>query len=315
MKSIMPLLQSSKQYIERLNQLPNLAQLKPEQARSLKKKTVTSIQSPLLQRVEDVSIVVRDGSSITIRIYKPKATKVLPVIVYYHGGGWVINDINTSHESCVQLAYETEHIVVSVDYRLAPEYKFPTPLYDAFDAFEWVVNHYYTLGATKEISVAGDSAGGNLAAAVSILAAEQAISVKSQLLLYPVVELSYDRQSYFSYGSGFGLNRDVMKWFGEHYITSGDDANNPLISPLLTESKDIPPTFIVAAQYDVLYDEAVLYKEKLEKAGIPVQFYKAEGLVHSYFTNNDIFEAEITDTIHAIQHFLLKQNHNGQLTA
>lgn len=308
----MTLLQASVQYIERIQQLPSLSSLEPNEARKLKKKAVPKLKSPLLQSISDHLITVRDGEQINIRIYRPKTMRKLPVIVYYHGGGWVINDINTSHDSCIQLAHQTEHIVVSVNYRLAPEYKFPTPVYDAFDAFQWVRSHAEALHATNEISVAGDSAGGNLAAAVALLATQQSIAVENQLLLYPVTDLSFESQSYYTFGSGFGLDRDLMKWFGEHYVRSNEDYTNPLVSPLLANVSNAPRTFIIAAQYDVLRDEAFLYEQKLKKYGVDVQLHEAKGLVHSYFTNNDLFEKEITETISLIRHFLqTKKAHNN----
>ncbi|MER1999268.1 MAG: alpha/beta hydrolase [Lysinibacillus sp.] len=300
----MTLLQLPSQYIERVQQRPSLAKLTPTQARKLKKKEISQIQSPVLQFVKDHSIKMRDGANITIRIYRPKTMRQLPIIIYYHGGGWVINDINTSHESCVQLAQKTEHIVVSVDYRLAPEYKFPTPLHDAFDAFLWVVQNRELLHSNGQISVAGDSAGGNLAAAVALLAKEQQLKISSQILLYPVTNLQFNTQSYEAYQSGYGLDREVMKWFGKHYINDVDDYSNPLVSPLLADVANLPSTFIVAAQYDVLHDEAVAFAEKLRVSNVDVELHEAPGLVHSYFTNNDLFKHEIAATIDKIANFL-----------
>lgn len=300
----MTLLQVANQYIERVQQLPSLAELTPTQARKLKEKVITQIQSPYLQSVKDLSIKMRDGANITIRIYRPKTMRQLPIIVYYHGGGWVINDINTSHESCIQLAQKTEHIVVSVDYRLAPEYKFPTPLNDAFDAFQWVVQNRELLHSNGQISVAGDSAGGNLATAVALLAKEQHLKIRSQILLYPVTNLQFDTVSYECYQSGFGLDRDVMKWFGKHYVNGMDDYNNPLVSPLLADVTNLPRTFIVAAEYDVLHDEVVAFANKLRASNIDVELHEAAGLVHSYFTNNDLFKHEIEITIEKVANFL-----------
>lgn len=301
----MALLPQSIQYIERLQQFPSYTTLQPQQIRALKYKEYKMLASPLLQSITDTRITVRDGAKITVRIYRPKTMKKLPVIVYYHGGGWVINDINTSHESCIELAHQTEHIVVSVDYRLAPEHKFPTPLHDAFDAFVWVKQHINKLHALDEVSVAGDSAGGNLAIGVSQLAAATPYDVKSQLLLYPVTQLSYDTPSYTTYGSGYGLDRDVMQWFGAHYIDDEEPAINPLVSPLLADVSTLPPAFIVAAQYDVLYDEIISFANKLKQYN-DVTLVKAEGLVHSYFTNNDLFAADISATIQQMKQFLKK---------
>ena len=300
----MTLSTSAVAYIERANKLPSLAVLTPGDARRLRARQVQHLFDKRLHSIEDKKIAMRDGAKITIRIYKPKTNEMLPVIIYYHGGGWVINDINTSHESCIQLAQKTEHIVVSVDYRLAPEYKFPTPLNDAFDAFQWVVQNRELLHSNGQISVAGDSAGGNLATAVALLAKEQHLKIRSQILLYPVTNLQFDTVSYECYQSGFGLDRDVMKWFGKHYVNGMDDYNNPLVSPLLADVTNLPRTFIVAAEYDVLHDEVVAFANKLRASNIDVELHEAAGLVHSYFTNNDLFKHEIEITIEKVANFL-----------
>lgn len=310
MVTTMTLLATAIQYIDRVNNMPSLATLTPGEARALKMKKAPKLTSPLLQSITDHTITVRDDAPITLRIYRPKTMRKLPIIVYYHGGGWVINDINTSHESCIQLAYQTEHIVISVNYRLAPEYKFPTPLNDAFDAFLWVKGHLNQLHALDNISVAGDSAGANLATVVAKLAAEANVSVASQLLLYPVTNLKYDTESYIEFASGYGLDRDVMQWFGSHYVHNANETHNPLISPLLQDVSNLPPTLIIAAQYDVLRDEAIAYAEKLTASGVDVNFLLAKGLVHSYFTNNDLFGEQITWTIETIQAFLQKYEPN-----
>ena len=296
-------LQSIK-YIERTNTFPSLASLTPKEARNLRSKTLQHLSSSEIQSITDELITMRDNEEITVRIYKPKTTKKLPVIVYYHGGGWVINDINTSHESCVQLAHKTQHIVISVNYRLAPEFKFPVPVNDCYDAFKWVKANIEQLGALDQVSVAGDSAGGNLATVVAIQATKEGIHVTSQILLYPVTELNYCSISYSTFGSGFGLDRDVMQWFGHHYLNQAVEAIHPLVSPLFADVTGLPKTLIIAVEHDVLRDEAIAYARKLEKNNIPVQLHIAKGLVHSYFTNNDIFGKEIATTIDYIEKFL-----------
>ena len=294
----------AKNYIERASKLPSLATLSPKEARRIRTRTVDELHSDVLKSIVDQQIVMRDGVSITVRIYTPKQDQPLPVIMYYHGGGWVINDINTSHESCIELAHVTNRIVVSVNYRLAPEYKFPIPVYDAFDSLQWVVQNLVTLNATDEISVAGDSAGGNLATVVASLATKENIRLESQILLYPVTELTYSSNSYLDFRTGFGLDRDVMQWFGSHYLNHEEEASNPLVAPLQADVSGLPKTMIIAAEHDVLRDEAIAYADKLVKANVKVELHIAKGLVHSYFTNNDLFHHEIATTIQKIDFFL-----------
>lgn len=154
----------------------------------------------------------------------------------------------------------------------------------------------------------GDSAGGNLAIAVSLLAKEQPSAIASQLLLYPVTDLSYSSNSYKTFGNGYGLDKDVMVWFGNYYIRSQEDAKNPLVAPLHAKDfTDLPPAFIVVAENDVLRDEAIQYGNKLRSAGVDAELTIAKGLVHSYFTKNDTFTVQINETIDKIGDFLQRK--------
>ncbi|MCH7322039.1 alpha/beta hydrolase fold domain-containing protein [Solibacillus sp. MA9] len=297
----------TKNYLIKVNELPSLVTMSAQEAREMRAK------APKLNRpaakfvtIKQQAITMRDGHKINIRIYIPNGHGPFDIIVYYHGGGWVLNDLNTCHESCSYLAQQTNQIVVSVEYRLAPEFKFPIPVFDAFDSFLWVNEHASSFdGNAKRISVAGDSAGGNLAVAVSQLAAQKQLPITSQILLYPVTDLSYNTKSYSLFKKGFGLDRDVMQWFGDSYISSQIDANNPLVSPLqLTNFTHFPPTIIFAAENDVLRDEALEFDKKLQKAGVQTKSIVMEGLVHSYFTHNEVFELEIHQTIELIDAFL-----------
>lgn len=290
------LIQKTADYLKIINSQPALIEMTPQRARQLRKVTYQEVALPTI----DTAFTARDGVSIAVRMYIP-SEEASNVIVYYHGGGWVINDINTSHESCALLAKETNYIVVSVDYRLAPEYKFPVPVQDAHDAFLWARQQY----PHALISVAGDSAGGNLAIAVSQLVGKEQIA--NQLLLYPATDLTYSSASYQEFAQGYGLDKDVMQWFGTHYIRDEADAKNPLVAPLLAEQLDnMPPTYLIVAEHDVLKDEGIAFAERLHEAGISIQLSVAPGVVHSYFTKNTVFSEEIHDTIEEIHHFLVK---------
>lgn len=288
------LLQQTVDYLKQANAQPSLLTMEPAEARRLRKVAYQEVDVA----TKDTAFIARDGVSIDVRIYTPSET-ASAVIVYYHGGGWVLNDINTSHESCALLAKETNHLVVSVAYRLAPEYKFPVPVEDAHDAFLWVQQQFPHV----PISVAGDSAGGNLAIAVSQLAGKE--QVKSQLLLYPVTDLTYDSASYTKYARGYGLDKEVMQWFGQLYIRDEQDAMNSLVSPLRADYLDkLPPTYLIVAENDVLKDEGIAFAERLHAVAVPVQLSVASGVVHSYFTKNNVFSTKINDTIKEIHHFL-----------
>lgn len=301
------LLSITENYLMNVNKLPSLATMTPQQARDCRKASPVKSVIPSSITIEDQTFPARDGAQISVRIYKPEAEQALPVIVYYHGGGWVINDLSTCHESCAKLALGTKSIVISVEYRLAPEYKFPIPVYDAHDAFLWAQQIATSIGGDEAcISVAGDSAGGNLAAAVSQLVGKDAIA--SQLLLYPVTDLSYSSDSYNVYEKGYGLDKEVMQWFGHHYIRCPEDAKNPLVAPIQAQAfQAMPKTYIIVAENDVLRDEGIQYGDRLHRAGVYVELKLAAGLVHSYFTKNAAFGQQIDETIEGIAQFLQRK--------
>ena len=303
------LLEKTKHYLSKKNETPSLASMSYREAREMRASLPKrSVELPLLASVENRQITMRDGATIPIRIYIPLGQGPFPIIIYYHGGGWVLNDLDTCHESCAHLANKSQHIIVSIGYRLAPEYKFPIPVNDAFDSLLWAIENANELnGNAKQISLAGDSAGGNLAIAVCQLAKKEEISIISQILLYPVTDLSYDTASYLLFEKGFGLDRDVMKWFGDYYINDEQDAFNPLVAPLkMQDFSSLPPACIFVAENDVLRDEALQYAERLKAAEVKTEVTLMEGIVHSYFTNNDIFDEEIEHTIQTIHAFLTK---------
>ncbi|MEK4628498.1 alpha/beta hydrolase fold domain-containing protein [Solibacillus sp. FSL R7-0682] len=303
------LLDITKHYLLKKGKVPSLATMDYLEARRMRANLPKMQQNVAdLAAIQTTKIPMRDGHEIAIRIYTPNGEGPFPIIVYYHGGGWVLNDLETCHESCSHIAKETNHIVVSVAYRLAPEFKFPVPVYDAFDSFVWVSENAQTFnGDIQNISVGGDSAGGNLAIAVCQLAHvdEKVLPITAQLLLYPVTDLSYSSNSYHEFKTGFGLDRDVMKWFGNYYIANDNDATNPLVAPVqLKDFSYLPPALIIAAENDVLRDEAILYGEKLKAANVKTELVVIPGVVHSFFTNNDVFHKEVDEVIQKIHTFL-----------
>lgn len=309
--------EAAKKYLKKVNNIPSLAEMTAEDARTMRAKLPTARNKiAKLASIDNTTIPVRDGASIPIRIYTPEGSGSFPILIYYHGGGWVLNDLNTCHESCSFLAKETNSIVVSVEYRLAPEYKFPVPLYDAYDAFLWVRDNVGKLGGVRDlISVAGDSAGGNLATAVTLLAKKEHQKIAAQILLYPVTELSYSSASYSTYANGYGLDKDVMKWFGNYYIRQEEDRFNPLLAPLLADVRGLPSAFVLVAENDVLRDEGSAYAKKIVNNGILVEHHIAKGMVHSFFTKNESFEEQINHTIEQIASFLKRNIYSSSQIA
>lgn len=295
------------QYLEAQRTGTPYYKVSPQEARAMR--TVTQWQSahkPKLASIEDHKITVRDGEQITVRLYTPVLGKTLPVIVYYHGGGWVYGNLESVDAGCQLLADQAQAIVVSVDYRLAPEYPFPTPLHDAYDSLVWVHNHMEALGGdASRLSVAGDSAGGNLATVVAYLAtALEGPSLHAQTLIYPVTNVDFSTVSYLAYGEDYGLDTQAMQWFS-HYYTEEANFTNPLVSPLqLEEVRNMPKTFIIAAEADVLFDEGLSYAQKLKAAGVGVEHITMPGLIHSYFSKMNYFEEATIETVTKIAQFL-----------
>ncbi|MFJ5766651.1 alpha/beta hydrolase [Lysinibacillus sp. NPDC093210] len=294
-------------YIQATDLKPHYYEMTPQEARVMRAvPTWQSGHMPHLASIEDRKIPMRDGQEINIRLYIPEHAKNLPVIIYYHGGGWVFGDLESSDAGCQLLADKAQAIVVSVDYRLAPEYPFPIPLNDAYDGLLWVFDNIASFGGDNtRITVAGDSAGGNLATVVSYLAAIfDGPTITSQALIYPVVNLDFTTASYSAYGEHFGLDKQGMQWFAEHY-TKPSHFKNPLVSPLQIENFGVlPKTIIIAAEADVLYDEGLAYAQKLSEAGVYVEHVKMGGLIHSYFSKMEFFEAATIETVEKIATFV-----------
>jgi acetyl esterase len=239
-------------------------------------------------RVQDRTIFVADradGREIVVRIYRPgTGDGPWPVVVFFHGGGFVVCTLETHDPYCRALAIEAGVMVVSVDYRLAPEHKFPAGLEDCLAATEWVLAHAGELGASR-VLVAGDSAGGTMAAVVALLLRDKGVAgVAGQILIYPVTA-HYDppTASYLEMAEGYGLTRKGMMWFWDHYLTDKSEAADFRAAPLLAASlRGLPRAFVVTAEYDVLRDEGQAYARRLEEAGVDVTHVFVEGMNHGF---------------------------------
>jgi acetyl esterase len=241
-------------------------------------------------RVEDRAILVddrADGREIAVRIYRPATGDgPWPVVVFFHGGGWVVCTLETHDPYCQALAAEAGVMVVSVDYRLAPEHKFPAGLEDCLAATEWVMAHAGELGVSgSRVFIAGDSAGGTMAAVVALLLRDKGVTgLAGQILIYPVTA-HYDppTASYLEMDEGYGLTRKGMMWFWDHYLNHKDEAFDYRAAPLLAPSlRGLPKAFVVTAEYDVLRDEGQAYARRLEEAGVDVTHVFVEGMNHGF---------------------------------
>jgi acetyl esterase/lipase len=204
-------------------------------------------------------------------------------LVYFHGGGWVTGSIATHDGPCRALARSSGVVVVSVDYRLAPEHPFPAAVDDAWTATQWVSNHAEELKLDADrIGVAGDSSGGNLAAVVARRGRDHAVPLALQVLLYPVISASADTPSYSFFSEGYGLTRDGMRWYWEQYLGDGD-GTSPDASPSQTDDlRRLPRAIVVTAEADVLRDEAEAYAQRLFLSTVETEGYRYDGMVHGF---------------------------------
>jgi len=275
---------------------PGLADLPPPQGREMYRAmaSMADLQGIAIGKTEDRSIPGPAGD-IPVRIYTPVAAGGTgPVLIYYHGGGWVIGDLDTHDALCRSLANEAGCKVIAVHYRLAPENPFPASFDDAYAALEWVERNAAEIGVDpNRIAVGGDSAGGNLAAAVSLKAkTDKGPHVAFQLLIYPVTDAPGDTGSYKEFGQGYFLEQHTMNWFWGHYVNgSGVDNADPRVAPLRASSHEgLPPAYVVTAGFDVLRDEGKAYAETLRKAGVAVEYVNYEGMIHGFFNMQAVLD-------------------------
>jgi acetyl esterase len=262
--------------------MPDPATAQPEDFRSAM--AAIPVENPTaVGSVEDRTI--GDGE-IPVRIFTPAGTGPWPLLLFFHGGGWVIGDLDSHDETCRQFCSAVDAVVVAVDYRLSPETKFPGPLEDCYAATCWAVDNATSLGADgSRLCIAGDSAGGNLAAAVSLLARDRGgPGIAHQLLIYPVTNHSFDTASYCDNADGYFLSRDMMRWFWGHYLESEAQGQDPLASPLLANLTGLPNATVITAEYDPLRDEGIAYAQALTAAGVAVEHRLYEGMIHGFVT-------------------------------
>jgi acetyl esterase len=243
--------------------------------------TMTGGEPQAIHAVED-----RDADGVPVRVYHPSAETNLPIVVVFHGGGWVIGNVEQYDGIARWLANASGAVVVSVDYRLAPEHPYPEPLDDCWTALTWTVAHAADLGGdASRIAVAGDSAGGNLAAVCALLARDAgAPALALQALVYPVTDANFETGSYVSNGEGYLLDHSQMRWFFDCYTTGRVDPTDWHVSPMRADDlSGVAPALVLTAEFDPLRDEGEAYADRLRAAGVSVEYRCYEGMIHSFF--------------------------------
>ena len=290
----MPLDPQAKAFLEQMEQAgaPTLEQLSVEENRATMHGYIPLAGPPEeVANVENVSIPV-DGGEIGLRIYTPVGNGPFPVFVYFHGGGWVVGDLDVVDPTMRAVTNASSCLVVSVDYRMAPEYPFPVAPEDCYTATNWVAQNIATYhGDPSNIAVGGDSAGGNLAAVVSLLAKERGgPAISYQILVYPATDFSFDTESHRENGEGYLLTKAAMEWFANHYIQE-EDKTSPLAAPLrAADVSGLPPALVITAEFDPLRDEGEAYAKKLQDAGVQVELTRYNGMIHGFFWMSGIME-------------------------
>ena len=235
------------------------------------------------------------AGDIPVRYYRPMGSEEgerLPVLVYFHGGGWVIGDIESHDVICRMAANEGRFAVFSVDYRLAPEHKYPAAVEDAFAVVEWASYGAAGLAIDKNrIAVAGDSAGGTLSAVCTLLAREAGIDLTYQALIYPATEMTHNFESHQLFAEGYLLTADSQVWFLDHYFNTEEEKLDWRASPILAEDlSGLPPAYVLTCGYDPLRDEGQAYAERLAEAGVPVDHRCFEGQIHAFITMGKVID-------------------------
>lgn len=236
-----------------------------------------------LKKVVDRTIEGRHGD-IPIRLYYPSLKINLPIILSLHGGGWVYGNLPTHDRLCRRISRDAEAIVVSVDYRLAPFFKYPTAIEDCYDVLLWMITNMSDLNANPEkIMVMGDSAGGNLAAVLCLMSKQQDFSLAKQILIYPVTSGILEQTSVDKNADAPVLTKDRMQFFIDCYAGDSQDVRDAYFSPLLTEDlSNLPPALIITGEYDLLHDQGTIYAQKLEEAGNSVKLVDYPGTIHGF---------------------------------
>lgn len=274
--------------------MPPLNHLSPVDARTAAQgfRALSGEPEPVAEAVDRT--IPGPAGPLPARVYTPAgaARGALPCLVYYHGGGWVFGDIEGVDAICRAVANRAGCKVVSIEYRLAPEHKFPAPLDDCYAALTWVAANGAQLNVDPtRLAVGGDSAGGNLAAAVTLRARDEGgPALRYQVLVYPVTNHDFGTVSYTENGDNYLLTRDMMRWFWDHYLRNAGDGTLPLASPLVARDlAGLPPALVLTAEFDPLRDEGEAYATRLKDAGVRVRHKRFAGQIHGFWQMVGVF--------------------------
>lgn len=265
---------------------PPLSDLSPAEAREMYRMMQPPADDITVGKVENRRVTGPAGE-IPIRVYHPEGSGPFPIHLHYHGGGWVIGDLDTHDADCREVCRRAGVIVIAVDYRLAPEHPYPAAVEDCFAAAQWAAANAAAIGGRSgPISVGGDSAGGNLAAVVSRLARDAgAPLINFQLLIYPVTDAAMDTASYTENSDGYMLTRQSMTWFWESYCSDAARRLEPDASPMrAADLAGLPAAHVMTAEFDPLRDEGEAYARRLQEAGVAVTCERYDGLIHGFFS-------------------------------
>ncbi|MBV9666560.1 MAG: alpha/beta hydrolase [Nitrososphaeraceae archaeon] len=274
---------------------PPLYTLSPEKARAVLSGLQASTPVKMLPaEIENRTISGGPSSKdIPITIVRPanSSNEILPVVMHFHGGGWVLGGFDTHERLVRELANKANVVIVFVKYTPSPEAKYPVAIEQAYAATKWVAENGKTINVnSSRLAVVGDSVGGNMAAAVTLLAKERdGPSIRFQVLFYPVTDVNFDTQSYMTYQNGYFLTRDNMRWFWNNYLTNETNVKDPTVSPLqasVEQLKGLPPAMVINGKNDVLCDEGQAYASKLSEAGVPVAAVRYQGTIHDFVMLN-----------------------------
>ncbi len=281
---------AARQLIERIERAgrPPMEAMSPAQAREFYNLggPILDLQPPpKVERVQDLTVPMRDGHACAARLYAPHRPEPLPTLLYLHGGGFTIGSLATHDVLCRQLSRHSHCAVLSLDYRLAPEHRFPTALHDAWDALAWLRAQGHTLGLdSQRLAIGGDSAGGTLAAVCALMARDAQLPLALQLLFYPGCTGRNDLPSHHSYGRGFLLDVSTIDWFFDHYIDR-EQRDDWRFAPLnAADHSGVAPAWIGLAECDPLVDGGLRYADALRMAGVPVDLEVYRGMVHGFVT-------------------------------
>lgn len=297
--------QKTRGFLESLQQAsgPPLYKLLPEQARAVLSGLQASIPVKKLPAdIENRTILGGpNGTEVSIQIVRPpnNNNKTFPTIMYFHGGGWVLGGFDTHERLVREIAIGAHAAVVFVNYTPSPEAKYPIPLEQAYAATKWVAENGQTINVnSSHLAVVGDSVGGNMAAAVALLAKERGgPKIKYQVLFYPVTDANFDTPSYTAYQDGYFLTREAMKWFWDNYTSNQTNRKEPTVSPLqasIEQLRGLPPALIINGEFDVLRDEGEAYAHKLIEAGVPVTGLRYHGTIHDFVMLNPLADTPAT---------------------